>query len=152
MARTGFKLGLGLTRVNAPTYSSERGYVSQMNGVIKGLEKDLLSILDAFEVETPEIVRDALQPVFAESQRIVPTRSGRLKRSGYLEITNRGKRPHVEIGYGRGGNPRYAVLVHELPQKHAPPTQSKFLERPILQDMQGIINRIANGYRERILS
>jgi hypothetical protein len=147
--RRGVKLGLGLTRVSAPRWSSEPGYVQGMNAAIKVLEQELLDILEMFEVETPQVTYEALKPVFARSQELVPRRTGRLAASGYLEITDRGKTPRVEMGYGRGGNPRYAVMVHEIPQKHPPPTQWKFLEQPIMEDLNGIYFRIGKGYASR---
>lgn len=140
------RLVVGMKSVTAPRYPSEAGYVAQMNEQVQMLEDQIRSIVDQFENVTNEIMLEALQPVFDETQRIVPVDHGDLKESGYLEITGSKKAPRVELGYGHGGHPRYAAYVHEITQyQHAAPTQAKFVERPMLQDLDGIRERIATG-------
>jgi hypothetical protein len=139
------KLRMGLQRVRKPRSPSEPGFVAQMNRQVRALTDELHSILDQFEDATPEIVKDALQPTFDKSQAWCPVRTGELKASGYLEITGK----TVEMGYGFGNKPWYTVFVHEnLDQYHAPPTQAKFLERAMKEDMNAIFYRIGANYSQ----
>ncbi|MEB3012856.1 hypothetical protein VJI77_07640, partial [Parvimonas sp. D2] len=47
------------------------------------------------------------------------------------------------IGFGRGGNPSYAVYVHEMPFAHKAPTRSKFLQAALDEDMGEIESKLA---------
>jgi len=97
-----------------------------------------------------EILRDSLAPTFRKSQEYCPIRTGELRRSGYLEVRKLGvlRGYQAEIGYGRGGLPPYAVLVHEMPVYHRPPTRWKWLQAAIQEDAAEIQARIVSGYRE----
>jgi hypothetical protein len=54
----------------------------------------------------------------------------------------------VEIGYAKGGDPSYAIPVHEdVEVAHEPPTSAKFLEGPINEDWGNITLRIAQGMK-----
>lgn len=84
--------------------------------------------------------------IMAESQPLVPVETATLKRSGHVEEpVLEGDSAFVTIGYGYGTEyetkaqgdgdeevgPGYAIYVHEiLENKHATPTQAKFLETP----------------------
>ena len=151
MARKPLRVGLGHSRVNSVNmWASEPGYINAMNKVIKGLEQELLDIMEMWETEAPDVMMEALQPVFERSQFYVPKKTGELMRSGYLEVTSRKGEPRVEIGYARGGKPRYAVMVHEMPTYHAAPTSYKFLERAIMEDLNGIYQRLGAAYAARL--
>lgn len=139
------KLRMGLQRVRKPRYPSEPGFVAAVNRQVRALTDELNDILDQFEEAGPEIVKDALQPTFEKSKAWCPYRTGALRASGYLEIVGK----TVEMGYGYGNKPWYTVLVHEnLDQRHAPPTQAKWLERAIKEDMQAIYLRIGANYAQ----
>jgi hypothetical protein len=139
---------LGMERMRKPKYASEPGYLAQVKKMTKALEEDLEYIFEQFEDVTPDIAYEAMKPTFDKSQVYVPRESGDLARSGYLEVIERGKRPRVEIGYGKGGLPRYAPYVHEMTHiPHQHPTSAKFLERAINEDLFDIIDRVAEGYR-----
>lgn len=144
----GVKLKVGKVSVRSPKYMSEATYVRSINQGWKAIEASLKSIINQFEDITPEIMRDALQPTFDKSQVYVPHQTGALKNSGYLEIVEFRGNPKVEIGYGRGGSPDYAVYVHEMVEiPHRAPTQAKFLERAVNEDMQDIADRLALSYK-----
>lgn len=145
---TRLKLKMGLTRVSKPIYASEPGFVQKVNRQMDALKDDLQYIMDQFADVTPDVVLEALQPTFEKSQVYVPKKTGDLKESGYLEVTSRSRSaPSVEMGYGRGGDPRYAVYVHELTTyHHEAPTRAKFLEAAINEDTYQIIDRIFAGY------
>lgn len=141
-------LRMGLERVSKPIYASEPDFVQQMNAQVKALRDDLDYIFQQFEDVTPEITKEALQPTFDKSQVYVPKDTMALHDSGYLEIVSFRGNPKVEMGYAKGGVPRYAVYVHEMTElRHAPPTRSKFLEAAINEDMFDIIDRVSEGYK-----
>lgn len=85
--------------------------------------------------------------IMAESLLITPIETGTLRKSARIEpVEADGESVRVRFGYGYGDeiNPvtrrpaaDYAVPVHEiLEAKHAPPTQAKFLEQPVLENAQ----------------
>lgn len=139
---------MGLTRVKSPQYASEVDYVSQVNAQMQALKDDLQYIMDQFEQVTPEITLEALRPTFDKSQVYCPHKTGALRDSGYLEDVGFRGQPRIEMGYAKGGVPRYAVLVHEQVEvPHEPPTRSKFLEAAINEDYGVIIDRIHDAYQ-----
>lgn len=138
---------MGMSRMRVPQFASEPRFLRDVQKMVKTLEDEFEYIFDQFEDVTPDIVYDALKPTFDKSQVYVPHLTGQLKDSGYLEVTQRGKHPYVEIGYGKGGKPRYAPVVHELPTFHEHPTRSKFLEAAVNEDLFDVYDRVAEGYR-----
>jgi hypothetical protein len=148
MAITPINVQVGLTRVSAPLYASEPGYVSSINAQMKVIQNNLAKVLSAIEGATPEIMLEAVRPTFLKSQSYCPLDKGPLRASGYCEIRQWRGQPRVEVGYAKGGKPRYAVFVHEKVQdRHAPPTRAKFLEAALNEDLGAIRGRLEAGYR-----
>ncbi len=149
MAYVGTRINVGRLSVRNPVYPSEPGYVRDMRDQMLQLQHILNDLFDDLEGASPDIMLDALQPTFAISQYLCPVDTGALKTSGYLEITNaRTGGTRVEIGYGRGGQPFYAVYVHEatwIPHKY--PTISKWLQAAVMGDLDNITKRLYSGYR-----
>lgn len=143
-------LRVGLTRVQKAMWLSEPDFVSQMNAVMKLVQTDLEYILNEFEDVTPDITVEALKPTFEKSKVYCPKDTRELVESAYLEVVQRKRGgPIVEMGYGKGGKPRYAPYVHEMTtNKHEAPTRSKFLEAAINEDMFDLIDRVAAGYAQ----
>jgi len=106
------------------------------------------AFVENIESQAGDIVMEALQPTFEKSLNLVPYDTGDLYESGYLEKVQFKGLAQVEIGYGRGGNPDYAIPVHEdLDVSHAPPTQAKYLQQPLEEDAQDIERSIEAGFR-----
>jgi hypothetical protein len=98
------------------------------------------------EGASADIAVEALRPTFDKSQMYCPVDGGDLKASGYLE--SRLFRGHAvaEIGYGKGGNPDYAIYVHERTDlKHKAPSRSKFLQDAVEEDLSAIQGRIKDA-------
>jgi len=94
-------------------------------------------------------VDDVTEKVFAQSQILVPVNTGALKASGQIvkePTTGDGEFVGSYVTYGNG-TVNYAVKVHEdLQMYHTAPTQAKFLEAPLLQNIKVLENLI----RERL--
>lgn len=149
MAKRSLKIQMGLSRITKPRYASEPDFVANVNAQFKEVEKALIDIFNQITDASEDIMVEALQSNFEQSQFYCPQDTGALKASGYLQKGNFRGKPRVEIGYGRGGNPRYTVLVHErLDFHHEYPTRAKFLERAIMEDLDGIYARLRIGYAD----
>jgi hypothetical protein len=98
----------------------------------------------------PEVMVEALNPTLELSNYYAPKDTGELRGSSYAEVRKRRGGPMAEVGYGKGGQAPYAVFVHENPNFfHAPPTQAKFLQRAMDEDLPDIFQRIAMGLMTR---
>ena len=142
------RLKMGKTNVRIPAYASEPEYVRLANQAMKSIMADLQYIIDETEGTTPEIMKEALEPTFELSKKYCPKDTGALVNSGYLEVKSFRGNPSVELGYGKGGNPFYTAYVHEnVEMSHQAPTQAKFLERAVNEDIGNIIDRITMEYQ-----
>ena len=93
-------------------------------------------------------VEEVVEKVFAESQILVPVHTGALRASGQIvkEMGLDDAEVATFVTYG-GGAVDYAVKVHEdLEMPHAAPTQAKYLEVPLLNNVPVLRNLI----RERL--
>lgn len=143
------RLKMGKTNVRISSYASEVTYVRQANEAMRKIMADLQYIIDETENTTPEIMKQALEPTLELSAKYCPKDTNRLVNSRYLEVTSFRGKPAVEMGYAKGGNPDYAAYVHEMVQiPHKDPTQAKFLERAVNEDIGNIIDRVVLGYNQ----
>ncbi len=127
---------------------------------MQGINKHLSGILADAQYGLIEDIRLAFRPIFDLSQEYVPFYSGRLKRSGFFEVRRiaRSKVPKrfvrrmpvLKIGYAAGGNPPYAVVVHEnLEAYHRPPKRAKFLEAALREQQAASVKRLKLYMGER---
>lgn len=147
MARINLQAIVGAKDVRAYSRPRLGGRTSDAMSAREGMRNVLSNyrkVVAALEGSTAAILVDALRPTFEKSQDYVPVKYGTLRDSGYLQA--RGMT--VEIGYGMGGQPDYAVAVHEnLEARHAAPRRAKFLQAALEEDASEIQTRIENGYR-----
>lgn len=132
----GFRADAGTTRItSAMQGSSPASYLAATATArlgMAGIVKNYLAFASYIQDATPDILLVALRDPFQLSQVYVPRKTGKLAASGYLIITKRGRKPQVEIGYGRNNDPDYAGLQHEnLEFRHDPPTRAKYLQRAL---------------------
>ena len=140
---------VGLRRIPSGTRGSVAGATRSIRSQLVNINRNLQKVIDGFDKVTEEAVFVALHPIFAESQKLVPVDKGRLKASGFLVVEKTIKGVQAEIGYARGGNPHYAVLVHEMVDiAHDDPTQAKFLQQPLEAQMHRIAPRIAAAMKK----
>lgn len=143
------RLKMGKTYVRVPAFASETEYVRLANQAMKSIMADLQYIIDETEGTTPEIMKEALEPTLELSAKYCPKDTGALVNSRYLEVTSFRGKPTVEMGYAKGGKPSYAAYVHEMVQiPHKAPTQAKFLERAVNEDIGNVIDRVVQGYQQ----
>jgi hypothetical protein len=129
-------------------YPSEAAYVQQIREQLRDFEQIINKVLKQLVDEAAPIMLDALQPTKEKAEYYCPKKTGALVESSYLEITSFRGNPRVELGFAKGGEPPYAVYVHEMVEyHHAPPTRSKFLQAAVYEDLDNIFNRIAESYK-----
>lgn len=144
------KLIVGRQTVNHNVEPNEADYVRVINEQMDAVRKNLQTVIGAIEDASPEGLEYALTPMFNTSQRLVPVKTGRLKRSGFLEAVRTSYGARVAIGYGRGGHPSYAAIVHErMDFAHKAPTQAKYLEEAVNRHLGNVSRRYRDYIRGR---
>lgn len=134
---------VGRQRLGRMISPIEASYTRSIRAQMLQLEKNLTKIIEQIREATPEALEYAVQPIFDESQNLVPVKTGDLKASGFVESKRSGRRIRVNIGYGKAGKPSYGVYVHEMIDvHHEPPTQAKFLEEAVNRHFSSVEPRI----------
>jgi hypothetical protein len=116
------------------------------------LTSALIEVCDNFVNVSEDVMLEALQPTFEKARDVYcPEKTGDLRASGYLEKVGFRGQPRVEIGFARGGDPWYGLYVHEMTgYNHEPPTQAKFLQRAVMEDLNVIYQRLGAAYAEQM--
>ncbi|KKM27945.1 hypothetical protein LCGC14_1569610 [marine sediment metagenome] len=143
---------VGRVRVTNVPSPSEGQYIRIIREQMNTVKGNMLKLIERIEGVTPEAIRFGLQPIFDESQRLVPVDTGKLKRSGFIEVRTqaRGGRVSAEIGYGRFGQPFYAGFVHEnLAFRHAPPTQALYLKAAVDKHVGDFVRRVGRFIQQQ---
>jgi hypothetical protein len=121
-------------------------YTGDLGAQFKELAKDFDWFCSQLGEGMAPVLALALKPTLELSAEYCPKDTGTLVASRYLEVEAFRGQSRVEIGYARGGEPHYAIVVHEDPSKtHAPPTRYKFLEVAINEDWGNVTQRLAAG-------
>lgn len=142
---------LNVGRSRTPSDVMEAAYVRIMRDSVKRVTDNLRRITNAIEVASVEGLRHAVQPISDESQRLVPYDTGALHDSHYLEVHRTQLGISLNIGYAKGGNPFYALIVHErLDVPHEAPTTAKFLEIAVLEHQDEILPRYVEFVRGEV--
>lgn len=140
---------IGHARVPSRTiWNSQAGFIGLAQEASRQITTALRDIIEEFKGPlTIDAMFDALEPTLEIAKGLTPVLTGKLRDSGYLEVTQFRGTPQVQIGFAKGGNPYYAEYVHEMTGiKHAPPTQAKFLQAAVLGDLNGIRSRLGSRY------
>ncbi len=148
MAQRLARFRVGPQRLTGSNPPWQAGYTRSIHSQMVKVERNYTRLIETLQANTEVVVRQMLQPVFDRSQELVPVDKGPLKASGYIETQMRRGRVVGEVGYGRGGVPPYAVIVHEdLSVQHAEPTQAKFLEQAADEAANGMLDQAAGIYK-----
>jgi hypothetical protein len=115
---------------------------------VKGLSKILKNLevsgVDATEASLAALLQEGYD-IDRKSVRLVPVKSGDLKRSHYVARPTLSD-PTVEIGYGTN----YAVPVHErveVPHKNG---QAMFLKQPVDEAEGGMLSRLVDRAKRNL--
>lgn len=134
---------VGRVRVTNVVSPSEAAYIGQMKAQSDQIVANMRKAISHIENTTADALLFGLEPIYDESQRLVPVDTGRLRRSGFTSVRKRAGGPVAQIGYGRFGQPFYAAFVHErMDIRHAPPTQAKFLETAVMTKLGDFRRRV----------
>lgn len=104
--------------------------------------KDVLADLARLNGDGPKAISAALfkeaEVIANEARRLVPVDTGALRSTIHVEgpkETAAGAEVEIIAGGPAAG---YAVYVHEDPTKHHPNGEYKFIEKPVLAEVQNI--------------
>ena len=143
-----FRFTVGRQRVTSGA-AGKGQFVRNMREQYDVIESILTAYVDHMNEQAGEVMREALEPTFEKSQRYAPVKTGRLKRSGFLEVSNTSRGPVVNMGYGKNNEPPYALIVHErLDLAHKAPTRAKYLQSALEEDFGKIQRRLLDGFVE----
>lgn len=139
---------VGRVRIHPNTGIHEAAYTRSIRVQMRVITANMKKIVEGVHDLTPEAIKYGLQPMFDESQILVPVDKGVLKRSGFLKTRKTSKGAEAVMGYGRFGRPYYTGIVHErLDVAHAAPTQAKFLESAIKKHIGRFLPRVTEYIR-----
>ena len=141
---------IGLKRIPRSTPRTAAEATRNTRKQFKVLRDNLLKSIQYIEGITAPALEEAMKPIFQESQRLVPKDTLKLMRSGFIDTGTFRGQPAVNMGYGAGGTPKYAVFVHEdLNAKHENGTQAKFLEEPYKKQLNQIAGRVSRAIKKK---
>lgn len=149
MAKVNFRPFMGSRYVRNTQGASTQALTAQFRQQIGGILDALGEFIDDFDNLVPEAIVEVLEPTLGKAIEYCPKKTGELVDSAYLEVDSVRRKHVVAIGFGKGGQPDYAVFVHEMPFKHEEPTRSKFLQAALDEDYFQIIQDIPRALRER---
>lgn len=153
MAVRSVRARVGKSVIRGPmTPASARKYTYQVRKQMESIERKLAAIIEKLRAQDlPDALIEALEPTYEKALDYTPVDTGRLLKSGYLEKAPEGrKRPRVELGFAKGGDPYYAVYVHELTQNyHRAPTRAKFLQSALEEDVGEFEERLVEALAKR---
>ncbi len=149
MAR--LKFSVGSQSLRAKSMPWEAGYTRDIREAMQKIIKNYGTTVRAIKAESLPALKFALNPIYRKSQQLVPVRSGRLKRSGFIMARMTAFGPQGVVGYARAGSPDYAVLQHEnLEFRHAGNTQAKYLEVAVQAHIGSIGRRYAQHLKQNL--
>ncbi len=112
------------------------------------VSRQINGIIAAIDGATPDAILAGLLPIFQKSQEYCPVETGVLVGSGYVQTEKTWRGAVGNIGYALNNDPDYAAIVHErVDLNHEPPTQAKFLELAIMEEMGSFKERVVSVLR-----
>lgn len=141
---------MGRKRITPTTTNggSQQALLNQFNQGMDDVMSNLREFIAHMDYVAPDVLVEVMEPTFGKALTYCPRKNGDLRASGYLESRRYYKKAEVEIGFGRGGRPGYAIYVHEMPYHHESPTRDKFLQAAVEEDYFSILTAIPRAIRE----
>ena len=150
MARIKIKAGINLRKPGHVKTGSvafyRRGAIGTARASMQAVVENYTNLVRRLKTVTPDVVRNALEPVFLKSQEYVPVSSGVLKETGQLRVEQTGDAIEGSITYG---DPRawYAAIVHEYVWlNHEPPTRAKYLQAALEEELDSFMVSLTVDY------
>lgn len=142
---------VGRQRLHHNVRPSQAGYTRAIRAQMKQIVDNMQKVIKAIHATSKPALQYALQPIYDDSQVLVPVDKGPLKASGFIEVRDTARGVTGVVGYAKGGNPHYAVYVHErMDLQHSAPTQAKFLEEPVMRHLRNIPARYASYVKQGV--
>jgi len=139
---------VGSRRLPKGNTSASAGATRDVRRQMASIQRNFQRLIDSVDGVTEEAVHEGLQPIFDESQVLVPVDTGRLKASGFIQTRRTSSGVSGVVGYAAGSNPPYAAIVHErLDASHVSPTQAKFLEAAVMSGFDDFRQRLIAAMR-----
>ena len=118
---------------------------------LKDFEKKMNAFPGQVVEEAALVLREEAEEVMTRSKELVPVDTGTLRSTGHVPPTRR-ERNTVEVDMAYGGPAAaYAVHVHENIKAwihwSVPGTGPKFLERPYVESLQKIPDRLREAFK-----
>ncbi len=136
---------VGRRRLDKFVSPSEAGYTRAVRSSMRQVVNNFKKIVAGIQNASPAALAHAVEPIFQESQTLVPVDTGALRNSGFVETGfDSSGVAFAVVGYAKAGRPPYAALVHErVDVFHNSPTQAKFLEEAMNRNLDKILPRYA---------
>jgi hypothetical protein len=141
-------MGRKQIRANTANSGSQSALNQQFQSSLAEILQGLREFIAHMDNVSPDVLIEALEPTLGKSLVYCPQKTGSLKASAYLEARKYRGGAEVELGYGRGGRPDYALYAHEMPYWHEPPTRNQFLRAALDEDYFSILSSLPRLFRE----
>lgn len=104
------------------------------------IEREVQNFIGHVQANMGGVLLDGLERILDYSKELCPKDTGALVESGYVATAKVSKNLiAAEVGYAKDGFPDYALIVHEdLTKHHEEPTQAKFLEDAIYDNLDDL--------------
>lgn len=151
MATKNFKAGFDFKRLpTSTTWGSKAFYRKVATQDARLAMTDVIAkyaaLLNKLHASSPDILVNALRPIFKRAQYYVPEDTGALWESGKLEGKMEGGKPTASITFGNE-EAWYAAMVHEYVWlAHQEPTRAKFLQHAMEEGIDGIMESLKVDY------
>lgn len=132
-------------KIRMGSRSAHKYNAADLNRQLNRLVQNFQGLAAHMGDQSPEILREALEPTFEKSKVYCPKDTLKLVNSGYLEVQQTSSGAQAALGYARGGSPFYAVYVHEIPRYHKEPTKWKWLQFALQEDEPVIEELLIRG-------
>jgi len=104
------------------------------------------ALINHIKASSPQVLENALKPIFKKAQFYVPEDTGALWESGKMTSGMANGKAFAAITFGNE-EAWYAALVHEFTWlHHEAPTRSKFLQAAMEEGLDGIMDSLNLDY------
>jgi len=105
---------------------------------IAEVNAQLARLWEQDQAASVQALREEAETIMTDSKQRVPVDTGVLRASGFVQPVEDG----VRLAYG-GAASDYAIYVHENLDANHPVGEAKYLERPVLEALPGLAERVA---------